>query len=634
MDKNFTSGASSVTVQYSVTGNCQNKVSFEKDSDFISTSQTSTSITISVSENRGEARTGHVYTRYDNTRCDNNTITIRQDAGPCIPAGVSYQYDNYSGSVEACDTSKTVTVSGAKTTTYTDESCRGETERVTTSVTLNFDKNTSSDERTIQSSFTINDSEFAVTLTQSGGCEESDKYLTIKSLSDDNKIYFKSTGLTVEKTVSASTDNGSTWTRYSSSSDGTLIATLNKNEKICLTGGNSVVYENVSFTSSGEYEVYGNIMSLASYGLLYGNAFKGLFSQSTKLKKAENLILPSINLSIGCFQHMFSGCTSLETAPKLPATKLAEDCYQGMFAGCTSLTTAPELPATTLAIQCYSKMFSGCTNLTTAPELPATTLKNSCYDEMFRGCTGLTTTPELPAETLGRYCYSSMFAGCTSLTTAPELPATILADGCYQGMFAGCASLRTTHELPATALTSYCYQAMFDGCTSLTEAPSILPAATLTSHCYEGMFNKCASLTTAPQLPATTLAESCYYDMFFNCTSLEIVPSILPATTLASQCYRSMFYGCARITKAPELPATTLTSNCYYSMFQNCANLNYIKAMFTTTPSSTYTGNWVSGVSNTGTFVKNSAATWENTFGSSAIPKSTTYKWTVETATA
>ena len=35
MDKNFTSGASSVTVQYSVTGNCQNKVSFEKDSDFI-----------------------------------------------------------------------------------------------------------------------------------------------------------------------------------------------------------------------------------------------------------------------------------------------------------------------------------------------------------------------------------------------------------------------------------------------------------------------------------------------------------------------------------------------------------------------------------------------------------------------
>ena len=34
-----------------------------------------------------------------------------------------------------------------------------------------------------------------------------------------------------------------------------------------------------------------------------------------------------------------------------------------MFSGCTSLVTAPELPATVLVKNCYYSMFSGCTNL-------------------------------------------------------------------------------------------------------------------------------------------------------------------------------------------------------------------------------------------------------------------------------
>ena len=62
-------------------------------------------------------------------------------------------------------------------------------------------------------------------------------------------------------------------------------------------------------------------------------------------------------------------------------------------------------------------------------------------------------------------------------------------------------------------------------------------------------------------------------------------------------------------------------------MFQGCSNLNYIKAMFTTTPGSSYTYNWVRGVKSTGTFVKNSAATW-NVAGNSGIPS----RWTVQTA--
>ena len=205
----------------------------------------------------------------------------------------------------------------------------------------------------------------------------------------------------------------------------------------------------------------------------------------------------------------------------------------------------------------------------------------------------------LPATTLVKNCYASMFKDCTSLTVVPKLPATILADSCYSDMFSGCTSLTTAPELPATILADSCYSGMFSGCTSLVTAPE-LSATTIASTCYSNMFNGCISLTIAPELPATTLASRCYQDMFRDCTSL---------------------------TTAPELPATTLISECYLNMFINCSSLNYIKAMFITLESverATY--DWVDGVASTGTFVKNSAATWDET-GANGVPSG----WTVQT---
>lgn len=207
-----------------------------------------------------------------------------------------------------------------------------------------------------------------------------------------------------------------------------------------------------------------------------------------------------------------------------------------------------------------------------------------------------------------------------------SLPATTLSQSCYKSMFKECISLTTAPKLPATTLTYEGYQDMFWGCTSLTIAPE-LPATTLANNCYQGMFDNCTGLTIAPELPATTLASGCYSEMFYDCTSLITAPSVLPATTLADGCYSSMFEGCTSLTTAPELLATTLIDNCYRYMFYRCISLNYIKAMFTTTPSSTYTENWVSGVAATGTFVKNSAAQW-NVSGNNGIPTG----WTVETA--
>ena len=64
-------------------------------------------------------------------------------------------------------------------------------------------------------------------------------------------------------------------------------------------------------------------------------------------------------------------------------------------------------------------------------------------------------------------------------------------------------------------------------------------------------------------------------------------------------------------------------------MFNGCSNLNYIKMMATDIPSPLYTDEWLKGVAATGTFVMNSAATW-NPRGDGNIPSG----WTVETASS
>ena len=411
------------------------------------------------------------------------------------------------------------------------------------------------------------------------------QYLTFTAEEANSTIQLNRIGTLTTLTNASlqySTDNGETWNDYIL---GNAITLANVGDSIKFKGTNTTLGVNTSnchnFVMTGKIAAKGDITSLF-------NEIGGDMAMS----------------SYGCCR-LFQGCTSLTSAPKLPATTLAEGCYTIMFQRCTSLTSAPKLPATTLTEGCYSFMFQGCTSLTTAPELPAITLAQSCYQDMFSDCRSLTTAPELPATTLTQFCYSEMFWNCTSLTSAPELSATTLAINCYMGMFQRCTSLTSAPKLPATTLPTYCYNSMFQGCTSLT---------------------------TAPELPATTLTEGCYASMFYGCTSLTTAPE-LPAITLAGRCYQQMFQGCTSLTTAPELPAINLKFYCYSNMFNGCSNLSYIKAMFTTTPSSTpstsYTNNWVSGVKSTGTFIKNSAATWTTT-GVNGVPSG----WTVQTAAA
>lgn len=350
--------------------------------------------------------------------------------------------------------------------------------------------------------------------------------LTFEVISAGTLNFRTNTSQAYGKVVRYTMDAGETWTTITTTTGTTNAIQVQPGDKVQFYGLNnsygtsSSAYNSFFGTgtdaSTATVKVYGNIMSLVSdtgfttATTLNGentSMFTGMFTGGgDKLVDASHLILPATTLANSCYQYMFSGCTSLTTAPELPATTLAQSCYQYMFRNCTSLTTAPELPATTLVSACYAGMFFGCTSLTTAPELPATSLATNCYADMFNGCTSLTTAPSLPATTLAIACYSSMFYGCTSLTTAPVLPATTLANSCYSSMFHGCTSLTTVPELLATTLTNYCYDSMFNGCRSLNYikclATNISAADCLFNWVNRvastGTFVKAASMTSWP----------------------------------------------------------------------------------------------------------------------------------------
>ena len=251
----------------------------------------------------------------------------------------------------------------------------------------------------------------------------SKEYFTIEALED---------GLTVQLSRNASEyriDNGE-WIHLATN---TATPSINSGQKISFKITNPTIsssYGIGTFTVNKAFNVEGNIMSL-----LYGdnfegqidlsgknNAFRYLFQNCTTLKNAENLIIPATILANYCYNYMFSGCTSLITAPQLPATTLAYACYQYMFYGCTSLTEAPELPATTLASYCYQYMFYGCTSLTESPELLATTLADGCYQYMFNGCSKLNYIKMLATYISIRFCLMGWVTGVASSGTFVKHP--------------------------------------------------------------------------------------------------------------------------------------------------------------------------------------------------------------------
>lgn len=181
-----------------------------------------------------------------------------------------------------------------------------------------------------------------------------EQYFTIESLADNNTITITldddNPDYTSRNPFSVSRDNGATWTTIVfDQGDCEYSGTLNEGDKLLIKSTNttfSINTDDSMITSSGNFKVYGNIMSLL-YGDNFANQtsfpadssqnFRQLFYYCINLTDASNLILPATTLTSECYESMFSSCTSLTAAPVLPAYASAPECYWGMFKGCTLL---------------------------------------------------------------------------------------------------------------------------------------------------------------------------------------------------------------------------------------------------------------------------------------------------------
>lgn len=182
-----------------------------------------------------------------------------------------------------------------------------------------------------------------------------EQYLTVETLTDG---YLEFETFSQGNIFYYSTNNGTTWNTIDQA------PLLTANEKVLIKGVNptaTLSHGIGRIKYSGEFNVYGNVMSL-----VYGDNFVGqtamndyqftsLFDsvwQESYLISAENLVLPATALTIGCYMSMFKGCASLTTAPVLSATTLAESCYNDMFSYCTSLNYIKCLATNISATEC------------------------------------------------------------------------------------------------------------------------------------------------------------------------------------------------------------------------------------------------------------------------------------------
>lgn len=187
-----------------------------------------------------------------------------------------------------------------------------------------------------------------------------------------------------------------TWTTITVTDTTGVNIAVPANGRVYLRGDNGALAEGANYLNikcSSAFDVAGDATTLISKaGRLYqaySYAFRSLFYQATQLKHAHDLTLFTGIVADYCYRAMFSGCTSLLTAPILTATNTASNCYTEMFSGCTNLQAAPALPAVTLVASCYMSMFSNCKTLTEAADMAATTTAGSSLSSMYQGCTNL-----------------------------------------------------------------------------------------------------------------------------------------------------------------------------------------------------------------------------------------------------
>ena len=225
-------------------------------------------------------------------------------------------------------------------------------------------------------------------------CEESvdytRNYLTFEPISD--AVTFRNN----KQTLSASTDNGATWSTLTSADSITVNVGQTLKVKANFTSSPDSSSDNNRFiTSGGTWKAYGNLMSLqngdnfVSASTINANTFHWLFYGCSDLVDIDNLKIPITDSSgYNTLRSTFRGCgfTRVPSDLLLSLTGVTGgQCYMGMFEDCVNLVEGPILPLATIPSYGYYAMFNNCPSLTACTCLATSGIGGSNTQLMLNG---------------------------------------------------------------------------------------------------------------------------------------------------------------------------------------------------------------------------------------------------------
>ena len=369
--------------------------------------------------------------------------------------------------------------------------------------------------------------------------------------------------------------------------------------------------------------------------------FSKLF-YSAPITDAAELVLPT-NVAPNCYEQMFSGCTSMVSAPELPATTLADFCYAYMFQNCNSLNYIKCSAVDISANDCTLDWVDGVSDNGIFSKPMAAT-------DYVIGTSGIPYNWEIDDYDGGKYLG---FSFVDKTTNAPIMVGiekqTSMVDGDPYNIEYSYDKINWTTlinsdsadgvywpEAPSepyykiyfrgnnkNQFNKYCdgdidyvgfvYKQeqllnVFGDITTLLRPEGevedlsswfVRPSyeettSSITRAAFGGMLGQnseygvnkklqhAKDLLLYPKILSEYCYSSPYYGMFSDCTNMVTAPE-LPATKLASNCYSVMFDSCSSLTAAPELPATELATSCYSGMFRYCSSLTTTPALPATT---------------------------------------------------
>lgn len=209
-----------------------------------------------------------------------------------------------------------------------------------------------------------------------GADAHNSEYFTIQNVDTvAGTVTLTATSANKTVTVEASTDGGSTWTEFESSTAGTDVCTLQMGESVMLrhTGSMASSQGSTKINCTAKHIVKGNAASLIAGSSFTGTitpldySFDSLFSGDSNLVRACDLSFKSFQGT----KQQFGNC---------------------LFRNCTSLIIAPEFTSIThmSGNQIFDRMFNGCSKLGRPIEMRHidNCTWRGCFD-LYKGCSVL-----------------------------------------------------------------------------------------------------------------------------------------------------------------------------------------------------------------------------------------------------